>query len=68
MLGGAKWGPVVYIVLSLAGTVLLAVPSWHLVEKPAMSAKNWTPKLLRSRGPDADEPRPGGGGQAARRR
>jgi peptidoglycan/LPS O-acetylase OafA/YrhL len=58
MLGGAKWGPVVYIVLSLAGTVLLAVPSWHLVEKPAMSAKNWTPKLLRSRGPDAQEPAP----------
>jgi peptidoglycan/LPS O-acetylase OafA/YrhL len=63
LVGGAKWGPLVYIVLSLAGTVLLAVPSWHLVEKPAMSAKDWTPRFLRRRGPEeeaqpAPEPAP----------
>ena len=50
LLGGAQWGPLVYIVLSLAGTLVLAVPSWHLVEKPFMSAKDWTPRQPR-RGP-----------------
>ncbi|GAA1029085.1 acyltransferase [Virgisporangium ochraceum] len=49
MLGWAEWGVAAYILLSLAGTVLLAVPSWHLVEKPAMSMKNWTPPFLARR-------------------
>jgi peptidoglycan/LPS O-acetylase OafA/YrhL len=57
LIGGAKWGPFVYIALSLAGTVLLAVPSWHLVEKPAMSAKNWTPRR-RDPAPDAPDRAP----------
>jgi peptidoglycan/LPS O-acetylase OafA/YrhL len=46
MLGGTQWGVAAYVALSLAGTVLFAVPSWHLVEKPAMSLKNWTPRVL----------------------
>jgi peptidoglycan/LPS O-acetylase OafA/YrhL len=64
MLGGATWGVAAYILLSLAGTVLLAVPSWHLVERPAMSLKNWTPPFLARPGepedvrPDAEEPAP----------
>jgi peptidoglycan/LPS O-acetylase OafA/YrhL len=45
MLGGTRWGVPAYIAMSLAGTLLLAVPSWHLVEKPVMSLKNWTPRL-----------------------
>jgi peptidoglycan/LPS O-acetylase OafA/YrhL len=56
LVGGAKWGPPVYILLSLAGTLLLAIPSWHLVEKPAMSAKDWTPRLPRRRRPEEARP------------
>jgi peptidoglycan/LPS O-acetylase OafA/YrhL len=57
LLGGAKWGPLVYIALSLAGTLVLAIPSWHLVEKPAMKAKDWTPrKLRRHAAPDTVSP------------
>lgn len=56
LVGGVKWGPIVYILLSLAGTLVLAVPSWHLVEKPAMSLKDWTPR--RAHRPLAPEPEP----------
>ena len=43
LLGGNRWGIAAYIGLSLAGTLALAVPSWHLVEHRAMALKDWTP-------------------------
>lgn len=43
LVGGAGAGRWVYIALSLAATSVLAALSWHLVEKPAMSLKDWTP-------------------------
>ncbi|WBB53672.1 acyltransferase [Verrucosispora sp. WMMD573] len=39
LLGGAQLGMAAYIVLSLLGSLLLAVPSWHLVERPALRFK-----------------------------
>lgn len=60
LLGGAGHGVVVYIALSTAGTLLLAVFSWHLVERPAMSLRNWTPTLrttrVRHTAPASDTP------------
>ncbi|MER7167161.1 acyltransferase [Micromonospora sp. NPDC000207] len=41
LLGGAAGGLLVYTLLSVAGTLLLAVPSWHLVERPALRCRNW---------------------------
>lgn len=58
LMGGARWGVAAYIGLSLAGTLLLAVPSWFLVEKPAMSLKNWTPRVLAKRAEPEPEPEP----------
>jgi peptidoglycan/LPS O-acetylase OafA/YrhL len=60
--GGAKWGVAAYAAMSLAGTLLLAVPSWHLVEKPAMSLKNWTPPMARRAEPPLEPAAPGGHG------
>ncbi|MEU6078422.1 acyltransferase [Micromonospora sp. NPDC047074] len=54
LLGGAAHGLPAYVALSLAGTLLLAVPSWHLVERPALSLRTW---LTRSAPrPPADAP------------
>ncbi|GAA5187561.1 acyltransferase [Rugosimonospora acidiphila] len=39
LFGGARWGLIPYIVFSLLGALALAVPSWHLVEAPAMRWK-----------------------------
>jgi peptidoglycan/LPS O-acetylase OafA/YrhL len=40
-LGGAtRWGPLVYLALTMAVTFPLAFASWHLVERPALSWKN----------------------------
>jgi len=36
LVGVAEYGMSSYILLSVIGTMLFAVPSWHLVEKPAM--------------------------------
>ncbi|MFV2022342.1 acyltransferase family protein [Micromonospora sp. LOL_023] len=36
LVGVAEYGMPVYLALSVLGTLLFAVPSWHLVEKPAM--------------------------------
>jgi peptidoglycan/LPS O-acetylase OafA/YrhL len=47
LLHGNRWGVGPYIVLSLLGTLVFAIPSWHLVERPAMALKNWTPSRLR---------------------
>jgi peptidoglycan/LPS O-acetylase OafA/YrhL len=51
LLHGNRWGVGPYIVLSLLGTLVFAIPSWHLVERPAMALKNWTPSRLRRRPP-----------------
>ncbi len=34
-----RWGFVPYVLVSLAGSLALAIASWHFVEKPAMSLK-----------------------------
>ncbi len=47
LLGGVRYGVMVYILLSLAGTLVFAVPSWHLIERPAMSMKDRTPRVPR---------------------
>ncbi|MGW5557149.1 acyltransferase family protein [Micromonospora sp. NPDC003944] len=39
LFGGARFGMVGYIVLSLLGALLFAVLSWHLVERPALGFK-----------------------------
>ncbi|WP_329104986.1 acyltransferase [Micromonospora sp. NBC_01699] len=43
LLGAAQFGLFGYIVLSLLGTLLFAVPSWHFVEGPAMRLKHRPP-------------------------
>lgn len=45
----ARWGFWPYLAMSLAGTLLAAVLSWHLVERPAMKLKD----LGRKRPPGA---------------
>ncbi|MEV6398096.1 acyltransferase [Streptomyces sp. NPDC051907] len=52
-LGLARWGFWPYLAMALAGTLLAAVLSWHLVERPAMKLK------------DLGRTRPGPGVQAA---
>ncbi|MBV6696421.1 acyltransferase [Kitasatospora aureofaciens] len=47
MLGYAKHGKPVFLALAMAGTVVLAALSWHLLESPLMKAKNWTPWPVR---------------------
>ena len=44
LIGVPDLGLFPYLLLSTLGTLVLAVPSWHLVERPAMQWKNWTPK------------------------
>ncbi|WP_051832747.1 acyltransferase family protein [Streptomyces katrae] len=39
-LGGARWGFGVYLALAAGGTLIAAVLSWHLVERPAMRLKD----------------------------
>jgi peptidoglycan/LPS O-acetylase OafA/YrhL len=48
MQGVPRWGLAVYIGLSFLGGLALAVFSWHLVERPALRLKDWTPRLLSS--------------------
>ncbi|MFK3985048.1 acyltransferase family protein [Micromonospora sp. NPDC050397] len=43
LLGVAQFGLVGFIVFSLLGTLLFAVPSWHFVEGPAMRLKHGLP-------------------------
>jgi peptidoglycan/LPS O-acetylase OafA/YrhL len=40
LLIGVRYGFVTYLVVSSAGTLVLAALSWHLVERPAMSLKD----------------------------
>ncbi|ASW54809.1 acyltransferase [Plantactinospora sp. KBS50] len=50
LVGGASHGLTVYILLSLLGTLLFAVPSWHLLEGPALRLRGWPGPALRLRG------------------
>ncbi|MFF3216456.1 acyltransferase family protein [Streptomyces sp. NPDC002886] len=59
LLGYAKYGKPVFLLLAMAGTLVLAALSWHLIESPAMKLKNWTPwfvRRLQQRGADAAQP------------
>lgn len=47
LLGYAKYGKPVFLLLAMAGTVALAALSWHLIESQALKAKNWTPWFVR---------------------
>ncbi|POX45314.1 acyltransferase [Streptomyces sp. Ru71] len=40
LLGCTRWGLAAYLALTLALTLLLAVASWHLVERPALRLKD----------------------------
>ncbi|MDT5025625.1 MAG: hypothetical protein QOE61_2051 [Micromonosporaceae bacterium] len=52
ILGVQRHGMAVYLSLSIVVTFALAILSWHLVEKPAMRLKDWTPPFMR---PPAEE-------------
>ncbi|MCJ0875820.1 acyltransferase [Streptomyces sp. AP-93] len=61
LLGYAAYGKPVFLLLAMAGTVLLAALSWHLIEAPAMKLKNWTPwfvRRIRQRGHATAQPQP----------
>ncbi|MEV0532235.1 acyltransferase [Kitasatospora sp. NPDC050463] len=67
LLGYARYGTVGFLACALAGTLVLAALSWHLVESPAMRFKDWTPgpvarlkdRRRREGAPDAEaEPKP----------
>ncbi|MCX4823033.1 acyltransferase [Streptomyces sp. NBC_01142] len=51
--GLAHWGFWPYLALSLAGALLAAVASWHLVERPAMKLKDLGRRPERPRGAPA---------------
>ncbi len=42
--GLQKHGLIVYHLVVIIGVHVYAILSWHLIEKPAMSLKNWTPR------------------------
>ena len=48
MLNVPRWGLLVYTCLSLLGGLILAALSWHLVERPALRLKYWTPPDIRA--------------------
>ena len=56
-LGVHQWGLPAYVVASALATTLLAAASWHLVERPALRLKHWTPPRPR-RPADAPPARP----------
>ncbi len=47
-LGVHHWGLPAYIAASAAATTVLAAASWHLVERPALRLRHWTPPAPRS--------------------
>lgn len=51
-----RWGYLPYLLLSIIGTLCLAVPSWFAVERTALRLKNWKPN--RGSNPDAPAPTP----------
>lgn len=44
--GLEKYGLIVYHVVVIVGCHLYAYLSWHLIERPAMALKNWTPRWI----------------------
>jgi len=48
--GGARLGIAGFIAASVLGTLALAVPSWHLIERPAMALKDLAWADLASKG------------------
>jgi peptidoglycan/LPS O-acetylase OafA/YrhL len=46
VLGGVRYGVVVFLILSAIGTFALAVPSWHFVEAPALRLKRFNLKRV----------------------
>ena len=54
--GVPKYGLLVYLLSSIALTLMVAAVSWHLVEKPAMRLKHWTPRF--GRRADREQPTP----------
>ncbi|WP_432843719.1 acyltransferase family protein [Dactylosporangium sp. CA-092794] len=52
ILGVPRFGWTVYLLTSVAAVAVVAGCSWHLVERPAMTARNWTPRRFR-RPPEA---------------
>lgn len=44
--GLQRFGWVVYHVVIVVAVHIVAIASWHLLEKPAMSLKDWTPRWL----------------------
>ncbi|MFD6426172.1 acyltransferase family protein [Streptomyces sp. NPDC060198] len=61
----ARWGFWPYLVLSLAGTLVVAALSWHLVEKPAMRLKDIGRKRTAPTAPVAAQPAPPGETESA---
>ncbi|GAA2849270.1 O-antigen acetylase [Actinoplanes cyaneus] len=53
LFGVPELGLFAYVVLASLGTFALAIPSWHLVERPAMSLKHWTPRQRTTAGDQA---------------
>ncbi|AEV84023.1 Putative peptidoglycan O-acetyltransferase yrhL [Actinoplanes sp. SE50] len=53
LLGVPAWGLLPYILLATAGTLVFAIPSWHLVERPAMALKHWSPRQRTTAGDQA---------------
>ena len=50
-------GMLVYFAVIVVATHAVAYLSWHLIEKPAMSLKNWSPRdMMRARRPRASSP------------
>lgn len=48
LLVGTRYGMAGYMALSFVGTFILAALSWHVIEHPALTLKNWTPRLRRN--------------------
>lgn len=44
--GLQRYGWVVYHIVIVVAVHIIAIASWHLLEKPAMSLKDWTPRWL----------------------
>lgn len=61
LVGGARYGLVAYILLSLAGTVFLAALSWHVVERPALAWKDRLPVVRRRESLGLDQAPSGAG-------
>ncbi|MEU0056415.1 acyltransferase [Streptomyces sp. NPDC006334] len=53
LLGGTRWGIAAYLALTLVFTLLLAMASWHFVERPAMRLKDLRIRIPR-RGQEKD--------------